>query len=46
MLLMHFAGNCTIKKTTVKKLCRKHNHLKTRSLDNNYAHDRPMYVVP
>ena len=46
MLLIHFAENCTIKKTTVEKLCRKHNHLKTRSLDNNYELDKPMYVVP
>ena len=46
MLLIHFAENCTIKKTTVEKLCRKHNHLKTRSLDNNYIHDRLMYIVP
>ena len=46
MLLIHFAENCINKKTTVEKLCRKHNHLKTRSLDNNYIHGRPMYIVP
>ena len=42
MLLIHFAENCTIKKTTVEKLCKTHNHLKTRSLDNSYIHGRPM----
>ena len=46
MLLIYFAENSTIKKTTVEKLCRKHNHLKIRSLDNSYIHGRPMYIVP
>ena len=46
MLLIHFTENCTIKKTTLEKLCRKHNHLKTRSLDSSYIHGRPMYIVP
>ena len=27
-------------------MCRKPNHLKTRSLDNSYIHGRPMYIVP